>query len=393
MIERVSRLQAMRASSECLPYAFPGVLVLLALQWGHAPTTGVLRWGMLIYPLLALEYLVAVFACHCRDDDDPQVDFLYRCFSLSLFATGLGWGGSAWLLMRDDGVTYALVVVLWMLAISAVQGALLAGRRGLFYLFEGLLWAALLSRLFLSREPLLHWIGLSALIFIAVLLQFTSRLHRFLMESIRRRVDNQLLSQRLGEEQAVLDDCSVRLEAQNAELDATLLRIRELAVRDPLTGVLNMRAVMPELERLQRRAEDEGSPFALAIIDLDHFKRINDDCGHPAGDEVLQRLCRLVESRLGHGEVFGRYGGEEFLLVAPDCNGGVHFQRMNALRADVADHGWSDLVGELSVTISCGVSSWRPGSDLNGMLQRADRALYVAKAQGRNRVCPEREAT
>ncbi|QIY80175.1 GGDEF domain-containing protein [Chromobacterium violaceum] len=392
MVERESRLQVMRASGDCLPYAFPGVLVLQALQWGHAPTIGLLRWGMLIYALLALEYLITMLARRCRDDDDDRVAVLYRSFVACLLASSLGWGSSAWLIMRDDDITYALVVLLWMLAISAMQGALLIGKRRLFYLFEGILGALMLTRLFDSHDQLLHLVGVSVLVFSGVLIQFTAHLHRFLVESIKNRVDNQLLSWRLGEERAQLDDCNAQLERQNDELDATLLRIRELTVRDPLTGVFNMRALTPELERLLQRSEEQGAPFALSIIDLDYFKRINDECGHPTGDEVLQQLCRIVSATLKPGEVFARYGGEEFLLVTPDCNGGEHFRRMDALRAAIADYDWTPLTGILPVTISCGVASWYPGTDLGAMLQRADSALYMAKAQGRNRVCSEKDA-
>ncbi|KJH66003.1 hypothetical protein UF16_18005 [Chromobacterium violaceum] len=89
MVERESRLQVMRASGDCLPYAFPGVLVLQALQWGHAPTIGLLRWGMLIYPLLALEYLITMLARRCRDDDDARVAVLYRSFVACLLASSL----------------------------------------------------------------------------------------------------------------------------------------------------------------------------------------------------------------------------------------------------------------------------------------------------------------
>ncbi|ATP30008.1 hypothetical protein CRN81_17360 [Chromobacterium violaceum] len=149
-----------------------------------------------------------------------------------------------------------------------------------------------------------------------------------------------------------------------------------------------MRALTPELERLLQRSEEQGAPFALSIIDLDYFKRINDECGHPTGDEVLQQLCRIVSATLKPGEVFARYGGEEFLLVTPDCNGGEHFRRMDALRAAIADYDWTPLTGILPVTISCGVASWYPGTDLGAMLQRADSALYMAKSQGRNRLRP-----
>ncbi|WP_158300597.1 GGDEF domain-containing protein [Chromobacterium sp. ATCC 53434] len=392
MVERESRLLVMRATGECLPYAFPGVLVLMILQWGHAPSAGLLCWGLLIYLLLALESLITLLARRCGDDDDGRIDILYRAFVLCLLATGLGWGSSAWLMMRDGDLTYALVLMLWMLAISSVQGALLVGRRGLFYLFEGVLWLLLLSRLFASSDSLLHWVGGSTLLFIGVLTQYTAKLHRFLAESIKGRVDKQLLSRRLSEESAKLDDWNAQLETQNAELDATLLRIRELAVRDPLTGVFNMRALMSELEGLRQRAEQQGAPFALSIIDLDYFKRINDQCGHPTGDEVLQQLCRIIDATLRPGEVFGRYGGEEFLLVASDCSGREHFQRMNTLCAAIAGFDWTPVTGSLPVTISCGVASWRPGTDLKLILQRADQALYQAKAQGRNRVCPETEA-
>ncbi|WP_162788012.1 GGDEF domain-containing protein [Chromobacterium haemolyticum] len=249
----------------------------------------------------------------------------------------------------------------------------------------------LLLRLFLSPEPVLRWVGASGLVYCLSLTLFTSLLHRFALESMGQRAENASLMRELTLEQAQLDSYNAMLEQKNIELDGAVERISELASRDPLTGVLNMRSLMREMERLLEHSETQGAPFAIAIIDLDHFKRINDSCGHARGDEVLQQLCALAQQALVDGELFGRYGGEEFLLLAPACSGSELNRRMEALRGKVGGWDWRRLTGDLPVTLSCGVAAWRRGVDPLSLLQQADKALYQAKAQGRDRVCLARE--
>ncbi|WP_245315236.1 GGDEF domain-containing protein, partial [Bradyrhizobium yuanmingense] len=127
-----------------------------------------------------------------------------------------------------------------------------------------------------------------------------------------------------------------------------------------------------------------STPFAIALIDLDWFKRINDAYGHPIGDEVLRTFAITIFANIRPADSFGRYGGEEFLLLLPDTSGDVALRTLERLRGIVADLDWGAFSPSMRVTISAGVVTLRDVDTADTFLARADSALYSAKAQGRN---------
>ncbi|QPF86949.1 GGDEF domain-containing protein [Bradyrhizobium genosp. L] len=163
-------------------------------------------------------------------------------------------------------------------------------------------------------------------------------------------------------------------------------RIEELAELDELTGAFNRRSIMRMLEEEIARCARSGSACAVALIDLDHFKRINDVYGHPIGDEALRTFSISMFANLRSIDRFGRYGGEEFLLVLPDLSQDQAERALERLRTIIADLDWSAFSPGMKVTISAGVTTLRPRENSDTLLTRADGALYAAKAKGRNRV-------
>jgi len=163
-------------------------------------------------------------------------------------------------------------------------------------------------------------------------------------------------------------------------------RIEELAELDELTGSFNRRCIMRMLDDEIARAQRIGKPCSIALIDLDWFKRINDAYGHPTGDEVLRTFAITVFANIRSIDRFGRYGGEEFLLVLPDTPNDTAVRIMDRLRAIIADLDWSAFSPGMKVTISAGVSTLGPRETADTFLARADSALYAAKARGRNRI-------
>ncbi len=183
----------------------------------------------------------------------------------------------------------------------------------------------------------------------------------------------------------------IRVGQRMVDLQAGLVQARrELAYQarhDALTGVHNRRAIMEALTREVARAGREGGPLAVAIGDIDRFKAVNDLHGHAVGDEILCAIVRRLEAGLRAYDHLGRWGGEEFLIVAPGCPAGVAGGLFNRLRAAVADEPIPTKAGPLSVTISFGVAvgdGSQAGADL---FAAADASVYRAKEQGRNRVC------
>ncbi len=163
-------------------------------------------------------------------------------------------------------------------------------------------------------------------------------------------------------------------------------RIEELAELDDLTGSFNRRFIMRFLEDEITRAHRAGTPCSIALIDLDWFKRINDTYGHPTGDEVLRTFAISVFANIRSVDRFGRYGGEEFLLVLPDTPDDVAMRLLERLRQIVASLDWSAFSAGMRVTLSAGLATLRANETPDMLLARADRALYRAKAQGRNRI-------
>jgi diguanylate cyclase (GGDEF)-like protein len=161
-------------------------------------------------------------------------------------------------------------------------------------------------------------------------------------------------------------------------------RIEELAELDELTGSFNRRCIMRMLDEEITRARRINTSCSIALIDLDWFKRINDAYGHPTGDEVLRTFAITVFANIRSADRFGRYGGEEFLLVLPDTSGDLAARILDRLRAIIADLDWSAFSPGMRVTISAGVATLRANETPDTFLARADSALYAAKARGRN---------
>jgi diguanylate cyclase len=170
------------------------------------------------------------------------------------------------------------------------------------------------------------------------------------------------------------------------ELKQAYRRIEELAELDELTGAYNRRCIMRLLDEEIARASRNGSTCSIALIDLDWFKRINDAFGHPTGDEVLRTFSITVFANIRSVDHFGRYGGEEFLLVLPDMGTDKAIRALDRLRGIIAELDWSAFSPDMKVTISAGVTALQREERPDTFLARADSALYAAKARGRNRI-------
>ena len=180
------------------------------------------------------------------------------------------------------------------------------------------------------------------------------------------------------------------LRRQKAELARALEQIRQLATHDDLTGLLNRRAMLDRMQLEQRRSLRSGSPLLIAQLDIDHFKVVNDTHGHAAGDLVLQSFADTVRRNVRDTDVLARWGGEEFVLLLCDTPAADAVALMERLRQAVQAMQVPVPQGDgpITVTVSIGLARHAPADPLAGTLERADQALYAAKAGGRNRVVP-----
>jgi diguanylate cyclase (GGDEF)-like protein len=191
------------------------------------------------------------------------------------------------------------------------------------------------------------------------------------------------------------------LARRRNDLTAALARVQELASHDELTGMYNRRHLMEILEQQRERAQRHGEGLAVCIIDLDHFKRVNDAHGHLAGDDALRSFAARMRQHLRRMDTvgraqpessFGRYGGEEFLLLLPYTGSAGAVNCVERLRAAMRERPLDTCAGPLPMTFSAGIAEYRTGETVTSVLARADAALYRAKANGRDRVEVDTEA-
>jgi len=168
------------------------------------------------------------------------------------------------------------------------------------------------------------------------------------------------------------------------ELQQALTEIARIAATDKLTGLSNRLKIDEYLDAAIQRAQDTAYPLALILLDLDHFKRINDTYGHLQGDRVLVELSGILSATIRATDLVGRWGGEEFLVICPGMTLAAAVERAEQLRAAVRAHVFPGL--EQPQTASLGVASYRVGESREELIARVDAALYRAKLDGRDRV-------
>ncbi len=197
---------------------------------------------------------------------------------------------------------------------------------------------------------------------------------------------HQLKHVQIAKAHVELQELHAALTAADAEKNLLLVRLAEQTRTDALTGLANRRRLDEWLANELARARRHGQPLAVAMCDLDFFKRINDRLGHATGDTVLRTVARLLNERCRTTDLVARYGGEEFCIAFPQTGGAAAAQLCEALRDAVASFDWQAVHPELSVTMSIGVSDDLTLIGHERLLADADTHLYRAKRDGKNRV-------
>ena len=182
-----------------------------------------------------------------------------------------------------------------------------------------------------------------------------------------------------------------RLSAANEQLAASHAKLDSLARHDMLTGVLNRRALMETLDWELLRAKRTGHPFCFAIIDLDHFREVNERCGSQSGDLVLKTIADTSTNLLRALDRFGRIGGEEFGIVLPATWLDQGMIAMNRLTKAVGECDWEKIAPGLNITFSAGITTNAVNDTAEIVIKRADEALLQAKREGRNRIVQAEE--
>lgn len=201
------------------------------------------------------------------------------------------------------------------------------------------------------------------------------------LENYRRH-----LEERVAERTEELEKANVEKERLITMLRERSLRLERETQEDALTGVANRRFFMQRLAAEIDVALAVGRPLSVAIADLDHFKIVNDELGHPVGDMALRQCASLMRRTCRQSDVVARIGGEEFALILPGMTRADAVEFCNALRSAVAAHQWPIIHPDLAITMSVGVAQWDGSAEIDELVHAADAQLYRAKRAGRNQV-------
>ena len=201
------------------------------------------------------------------------------------------------------------------------------------------------------------------------------------LDGMRRGVQDYLIEPVADGEVLTRVEAAARTKELQHELVAQGARLEALLREDALTGLSNRRAILTQLAGMVSGARRHGHPLSIAVCDIDHFKRVNDQHGHKTGDEVLVASAHAMGTHLRQEDQLGRLGGEEFLVLLPDTDADAAMHAAERMREEVAA-----APTPVPVTVSIGIATWEDGETPEAFLARADDALYAAKDAGRDRV-------
>ena len=332
------------------------------------------------WALLAAVYAVRVWRSRRMlarlDAADPRSD---RVYDVLLVLASSVWGIAPFVFapwvsaLNLYCVTYAAFISIALLGITYIAALPAA------FVLVGCSVVPLLLFFGVQGAFVLVVLALGTLLCSVALLLRVVASHGTLLQALEAERENAALVRELQQYRHTL-------ETENATLDSSLRAAARAADRDPLTGLFNRRHITAFSAPLATLVREGREEVTLFMIDVDHFKQVNDRHGHPVGDEVLRAIGALLGARLREGDCLARIGGEEFMIVLRQCDASRGRRIAESVRHNVAASQIRTAAGEVPITISLGVAQWAAGESFEAVILRADRALYDAKHSGRDRV-------
>ncbi len=374
--------------------ALVGVLPVFLIVWSHwtaQPREQLLLWAGCALLVLAFRILLAhVFLAAL-----PQTQIVHGrlWFGLEwLGSVGLAavWVGSITMVGTGQVDVLFFLRLIFIVALVAFLLSALGIEMRLYASFMIAIVAGTLWQLhrhypgFVQELPVVNW----AFVVYAVMLLVRSRgEHRRTREWVRARLTQRKLLDQLHQNIQQELQMHELLRSRTQELEATNRKLGELAIRDSLTDAFRRGHIEAELRRQVKAWERLPEDFSILLLDIDFFKRVNDTHGHAVGDEVLRRLATRAQETLRGSDIFGRWGGEEFIVLLPATPLSQAVEAGERLRLAIADLTFTGEGGRrFCITVSVGVAQLAPGETADTLTERADKALYAAKSAGRNRV-------
>jgi len=297
---------------------------------------------------------------------------------------GLTWGSAVWFVWNTDQFLFYITTVCVLVGVSFVTMVVMAPMKWATALFTGGMLVLPMAHLMLVSHPAPVEIGVGLLVMGAVQLRYSVVLRNELMAQIDSTVRNGMLVERLTYIGQQLSQAISEKDARNAELNVVMEQLNSLVTFDQLTGAYSRRYFMDTLERQMALSVRHGSIASLIMLDLDHFKAINDQFGHAVGDRVLHLAAKTAMAELRDGDMFARVGGEEFIALLPMTGQDDAMKLAERLRISLAGLAIDEEERVIRISVSAGVAALRKEESSTAWLRRVDMALYEAKTKGRN---------
>ena len=381
--ERTSVFNERLIASACVSPL--GISFVAWLQTTAVGAVQALEWGFMI---VCLELLIIFFGHGFRKAalGNHPTDRWLKAQLVCCGLLGLMWGAATWFVWAPDKFLFYVTTLCVLVGVSFICMVVMAPMRWAMLPFAvGLLILPLAQLLFIDNPVGLE-IGVGWVVMIAVQLRYSRDLREELVRQIDSSVRNLMLAERLTRVSHELTLVNSEKENRNAELNAVMEQLNNLVTFDQLTGAYSRRYFMEELERQVALHERHGAPVSLIMMDLDHFKSINDSYGHGVGDRALREAALNAKAELREGDMLGRVGGEEFLILLPMTTLDAAANLAERLRVALAAVSLVEGMQIIRIPASFGVAELRDNEDATSWFQRADEGLYRAKAAGRNRV-------
>jgi diguanylate cyclase (GGDEF)-like protein len=371
--------------------ALVGFLPVGLIVWSHweaQPRGQLLFWACCALAVLSYRVLLAhLFLAQPQAQEARRRSWFWLEW-LGAMALAAIWVGS--IHMVGTGQTDALFFMRLIFIVALVAFVLSAMGIEL-RLYASFLTAIVVGSLlllhleypgFVQQLPVIH----AAFVAYAVMLLVRSRgEHQRAHEWVRARLTQRLLLDQLN--QTIRQELQMHeaLRLKTLELEASNRKLGELATRDGLTGAFRRGHIEGELRRMVKAWERQPSDLSVLLLDIDYFKRVNDEHGHAVGDDVLRQLAALAQQTLRGSDLFGRWGGEEFIALLPDTALPEALEAAERLRLVIQRQEFKGADGAaFGVTVSIGVAQLEAGVSADALSQRADKAMYAAKHAGRN---------
>ncbi|MFT3801003.1 MAG: GGDEF domain-containing protein [Burkholderiaceae bacterium] len=351
--EKRSRVRVQHSAISFLTYLTGGVVVAWGTSIGGVPGSLYLPWAITLAIVCVGFFALARSRIGLRlhDATFTEIQIIWGLIVIDwAYAICGAWRSS---------------VLLPMILVINFGTLTLSRRRLMRVTLTGILSLAATIAWLHHRGPLRHadlWVDLANLAFVIAITPSAA-----------------LLSARFG-------DIRRQLKTQRLQLENALARIEEIAILDPLTGLPNRRHMLSLMAAEIERQARGGEPFTIALIDLDRFKQVNDSYGHGRGDTVLRGFADIARAEIRESDVLARWGGEEFLLLAPNTDCASMRILLERIRAALQAAAYEGLPADFRITASAGMACATLGEPPERLLERADEALYRAKRLGRDRI-------